>query len=307
MRRIIIVLFIAMMIALLAGCGGIHKETDLSIPADAPEEPSQNQESTVDSSDELRLNWTILEKLNTPLADILRDEPNLKPQSLDCVDASAMCFVDPSKPYAYILFVTQYLPYDDIAAEAIEKFDIRCAGIYTTVGEMFPDFLEGEHPAAFFDKRDVEIISIKESKDIMDFGIAYDAQFWYKGMLFSVWGGTADSPAVINAMDTVTVGIPTKNEELINNYYNDKAYPDGIGCAEAISRAREYRISQGGSDCEFSIGRGSIIDTRTDMNLPDSKVYIVSPRLDPEAERAENYPVYYVGYTSGKVYATTLA
>jgi len=214
-------------VIILAGCAGTQKEVEPSLPEDPTGGPSYIPEQVVDSLDELRLNWAILEKLGAPFADILRDEPSLEPRFLDAIDATALCFVDPSKTYSYILFVTQYLPYNDTVAEAIEKFDIRCAGIYTTVGEMFPEFTEGEHPVIFFERFDVENLYVTDFKDhVAGYGLAYSAYFWYKGMLFQLWGGTTDSPVLMSAKDFVTVEVPTDNENIINNYFNDKLYPD---------------------------------------------------------------------------------
>ena len=306
MKRIICFLLAALLIMALAAC---HPREKLDIVVDSADSGSSSapadtdavtdDEESPDSSEGLRLNRAILENIGGLFRDILRDEPNLKQEYLSGVDVAVVCFSDPEKPYSYILFVTQYLPYDEYAAEAIKKCDIRCAGIYTTVKELFPDFVPGEGSEAFFDKPGVENFEITE---LRDYGIAYYADFYYEDMSFQIWGGTEDSPAVISVEDTVMVEVPTENEELINTYYNDKVYPDGIGCAAAIEQAKTYRISHGGSDCAFRIGREGIIDAWDKMNLPDEKVYIVSPELDWETERAEGWICYYVGYTSGQVY-----
>ena len=304
-------LLAVVLLVILSGCGTGSGQAGTSAssgpPAGSAEMPqapdatggTSGSSGVTDSSGGLSLNKTILANMDRPFSDILKEEPNLKPESLACIDASAMCFVDSSKPYSYILFVTQYLPYDEYAAAAIQQRDIRCAGIYTTVSELFPDLTPGGSPEECFDKSGVENFSTDEPTD---YGIAYNTYFDYEGMSFSVWGGTADSPAVVSADDTVMVQIPTNNEDLINEYYNDKMYPDGIGCEAAMNFAKEYRASHGVPDCTFSIMRDGVIDATPEMNLPDEKVYIVSPNLDEETDNAENSPVYYVGYKTGGVY-----
>ena len=299
MKRIIIVVLTIILVLMLPACRGTSKLPEAETQ-EGNNQPNGNENGKpAGNASELRLNRTILENVGRPFSEILKDEPDLKPQDFNCVDASALCFTDPSKPYSYILFVTQYLPYDEYAAEAIEAKGLRCQGIYTTAGEMFPDLVGGEDPGVFFDKTGVEELSIVE---LRDFGVAYNAYFNYEQYSISVWGGTADSPAVMSAEDIVTVQIPTENDNLINEYYNDKVYTDGIGCAAAIERARAYRIAQGGSDCSFYIMRDGIIDKWGDIDLPDEKMYIVNPILDWEVNEAENYPVYYVGYKSGEVF-----
>ena len=309
MKRTLFAFLMVVLVAMLSACGGGDTIGEVETPVDIvlevddlPEvDGGDIEEETFGEPNELLLNRAILENVGRLFREILRDEPNLEPQDFGVIDAAAMCFTDSSKPYSYILFVTQYLPYDEYAEEAIEQKDIRCAGIYTTVGEMFPDFVQGEDPEAFFERAGIEVEALYTS-EIWDRGFAYFAYFRYEQMWFQIWGGEASSPAMMSAGDFVTAEISTENENLINEYYNDKLYPDGIGCVAAIDCARAYRISLGGSDCSFSIGRDAVIDAWDSMNLPDEKVYIVSPDLDWETDREENSPVYYVGYTSGEVY-----
>ena len=302
MKRIIITVLTIVLVIMLPACRSTSTVPDTETQG-GDNQPNAN-ENEIDGkpagdSNELRLNRGILENVGKPFLDIFRDEPDLQPQEFNCIDASALCFTDSSKPYSYILFVTQYLPYDEYAMGAIEKKGLRCQGIYTTAGEMFPDLVGGEDPGAFFDKTGVEELSTDE---LREYGIAYYTSFKYEQMSFAVWGGTVDSPAVMSADDIVTAQIPTENDNLINEYYNDIVYPDGIGCAAAIDRAREYRVSQGGSDCSFYIMREGIIDAWDILGLCNEKVYVVYPNLDWEVNESEKGPVYYVGYTSGEVF-----
>ena len=308
MKRIVRALRVAALIAAgiiatvsIAGCA--PKEAERQQPEAAQPPATEDGESSVEpepvAPEGLGLNRAILESLGKPMAGILRAEPGLEPQFLSCVDAAAMCFVDPAKPYSYILFITQYLPYDEDAAEAIEECDIRCEGIYTTASELFTGFAEGEAPAGFFDKPGIEDFSVFIETG---YGIGYFASFIYEGMRFQAWGGDEGSPAVLGVTDIATVTVTTQNEKLINEYHNDKAFPDGIGCAEAIRCAKEYRVSNGKQDCGFSIMRDGIIDATEEMGLPDKKVYIVSPELGWEGYQAEKHPVYYVGFSTGGVF-----
>ena len=309
MKRMMISILIIALVVMFSACNST------SIVPGA-EEPEKNSPTVVEEkapieedlkpTEELQLNRSFLENVGKPFSEIFKDEPDLQPMSFYVVDAAAMCFTDFIKPYSYILFVTQYLPYDEYAVEAIESKDIRCAGIYTTVGELFPDFIQDVYPDTFFNRIGVEELNTDDDDQLRERGIAYYASFWYEQMLFQVFGGTSDSLAVMAADDIVTVEIPTKNEELINELFNDTNYPDGIGCEAAIERAREYRIKRGLPDCSFWIMRDGIIDALDSMGLPDDKVYIVSLNLDWEANEAERHPVYYVGYTSGEVFERSL-
>ena len=306
-KKIVTILIMAIVIVLSA-CSDNEIVSELDVNAVVEQEDNSLQDVEEDTKplEELQLNRTILENIGRPFSEILKDEPNLIPRDFYVIDAAAMCFTDPEKTYSYILFVTQYLPYDEYAAEAIEKKDIRCAGIYTTVKEMFPDFTHSEDPQIFFNRIGVDDLNTNDSENLRDRGVAYYTYFRYEQMLFQVFGGTADSPTVMSAEDIVTVEIPTENENLINEYYNDITYPDGIGCVSAIGRAREYRISLGRPDCSFSIMRDGIVDTVPGMGLADKQAYAVSPNLDQETYEAERCPVYYVGYISGKVFERSL-
>lgn len=308
MKKIAFLLLIALLIIMLAACSpassieradepapAAEPDVGVPLPPDAEESPG---EAAV-QSDGLVLNRDILENIGRPFSGILRSEPGLKPQSLDNIDAAAVCFVDPGKPYSYILYRTQYLEFDGDAAEAIEARDILCEGIYTKASELFPALGVGEDPAAFFDMPGVENFYMDE---LDGWPVSYYAYFDYLGMRFEIWGGEEGAPPKLDGNDTATVTVTTRNEELINEYYNEKHYPGGIGCAEAINCARANRISAGKQDCDFYIMRDGIIDAWDEMGLADQKVYIVSPILDWEAGAAEKRPVYYVGFTTGEVY-----
>ena len=304
MKRLLFFLLAGMLIVAFAGCHPRDSGEPLNIVIGTGDNSSETEILTPGEEDdappnELRLNREILENVGKPFSDILRDEPNLKPREFGCVDAGAICFTDSSKTYSYVLLLTQYLEYDEYAAEAIEKFDVICGGIYTTVGEIFPDFKEGDSPETFFDKPGVENFRMWEFYE--DYGLAYGAGFAFEGMSFSVWRDGVDSPGVMTAGDIALLEIPTDNEEIINAHYNDTVYPGGIGCEEAINRAKAYRSSQGGSDCGFSIFRGGIVPVREEMVLSDENAYFVRPILDWDTDMAEKNPVYYVGFTTGEV------
>ena len=247
MKRILIVLTAAILMVALAACSSGDKGNDTvglgeivvgdpgggEEPAGNDEEPGIGEEEPAASSDELNFNWALLENIGKPIAEILRNNPDLKPQEFSCIEAGALAFGDPRESYAYVFFVSQYLDFDNIPAGMFENQDILCTGIYTTVKEMFPDFEEGSIPEEFFNKPGVVSLIVIDPKD---YGFAHDSWFMYEDLSFSVWGGTADSPAVLRGEDYVLAINPQlafENEELINSL---------LSCAPAkiyLGRARE--------------------------------------------------------------------
>jgi hypothetical protein len=113
------------------------------------------------------------------LDELTQTHPALQFSSESIPDAVAECAGEPGIGYSYFFFATQSAP--SLETMALEYGgQLRCAGLYATVGVFFPQMKNNQSVADFFSSIDVvDYRFVNDGFNGFDVGWIY---FTYKGM-----------------------------------------------------------------------------------------------------------------------------